>query len=51
MREVIFWDFDGTLVHSEYLWSSNVYEALKCVDKNVCRQVLHGIRRMKIIAK
>lgn len=34
MRDVIFWDFDGTLIYSEHLWSSNVYEALKCADKN-----------------
>lgn len=29
---VIFWDFDGTLVHSNPLWSSSVYKALKDVD-------------------
>ena len=34
MRKVVFWDFDGTLVHSEHWWSSNVYEALQCADQN-----------------
>lgn len=31
---VIFWDFDGTLVHSTHLWSSSVYNALKQTDCN-----------------
>lgn len=31
---VIFWDFDGTLVHSGHLWSSSVYNALKTIDCN-----------------
>lgn len=31
---VIFWDFDGTLVHSNPLWSNSVYIALKMVDIN-----------------
>lgn len=29
---VIFWDFDGTLVHSDHLWSGSMYEALTTVD-------------------
>lgn len=29
---VIFWDFDGTLVHSKHLWSGSMYKALKAVD-------------------
>ena len=31
---VIFWDFDGTIVHSNPLWSNSVYNALKSVDIN-----------------
>lgn len=31
---VIFWDFDGTLVHSTPLWSTSVYKALKITDVN-----------------
>lgn len=31
---VIFWDFDGTLVHSNPLWSNSVYAALKDTDAN-----------------
>lgn len=34
MDMVVFWDFDGTLVHSGPLWSSNVYKALKGTDPN-----------------
>lgn len=26
---IVFWDFDGTLVHSNPLWSNTVYYALK----------------------
>lgn len=26
---VVFWDFDGTLVYSNSLWSNSVYSALK----------------------
>ena len=35
--KVIFWDFDGTLVHSNHLWSGSVYHALKqvCPDTDV----------------
>lgn len=35
--KVIFWDFDGTLVHSNPLWSGSVYNALKqvCPDTEV----------------
>lgn len=35
--KVIFWDFDGTLVHSNPLWSGSVYNALKqvCPDTKV----------------
>lgn len=29
MHKVLFWDFDGTLVHSNSLWSGSVYDALK----------------------
>lgn len=29
MKKVIFWDFDGTLVYSEHLWSNCMYDALK----------------------
>ncbi|MDE5670967.1 MAG: HAD family hydrolase [Eubacterium sp.] len=32
--KVIFWDFDGTLVYSNPLWSNSVYNALKSVDGN-----------------
>lgn len=35
---VIFWDFDGTLVHSNSLWSSSVYRALKETDHNMTVQ-------------
>ncbi len=31
---VIFWDFDGTLVHSEHLWSGSMYRAIRRVDPN-----------------
>lgn len=31
---VLFWDFDGTLVYSNSLWSKSVYSALKEVEKN-----------------
>ncbi len=31
---VVFWDFDGTLVRSNPLWSKSVYSALKETDKN-----------------
>lgn len=31
---IIFWDFDGTLVYSNPLWSSSVYQALKAEDIN-----------------
>lgn len=31
---VVFWDFDGTLVHSNPLWSNTVYKALRSVDSN-----------------
>lgn len=31
---IIFWDFDGTLVHSNSLWSSSVYNALKETERN-----------------
>lgn len=34
MDTVVFWDFDGTLVHSGPLWSSSVYKALKETDSN-----------------
>lgn len=30
----LFWDFDGTLVHSDHLWSTSVYNALRSVDEN-----------------
>lgn len=29
---VLFWDFDGTLVHSDPLWSNSVYTALREAD-------------------
>lgn len=29
MSKVLFWDFDGTLVHSEMLWSKSVYHTLQ----------------------
>ncbi|BFL46622.1 HAD family hydrolase [Lactonifactor longoviformis] len=28
MNKAIFWDFDGTLVHSQHLWSNAIYETL-----------------------
>jgi HAD superfamily hydrolase (TIGR01549 family) len=28
MKKVIFWDFDGTLVHSKHLWSNAIYDTL-----------------------
>lgn len=31
---VLYWDFDGTLVHSEHLWSRSVFQALKAVVPN-----------------
>lgn len=31
---VIFWGFDGTIVHSNPLWSNSVYNALKSADIN-----------------
>lgn len=34
VMKILFWDFDGTLVHSGPLWSNNVYAALKTVDAN-----------------
>lgn len=34
MNTVIFWDFDGTITHSNPLWSSSVYEALKSTDND-----------------
>ncbi len=30
--KVVFWDFDGTLVYSNPLWSGSVYKALKDTD-------------------
>jgi len=41
---VLFWDFDGTLVHSNSLWSSSVYSALKDTDINTQVKFEH-IRR------
>lgn len=32
--KVVFWDFDGTLVYSNPLWSNSVYNALKSADSN-----------------
>ena len=29
MNKAIFWDFDGTLVHSEHLWSGSLYRTLQ----------------------
>lgn len=29
MKKVLFWDFDGTLVYSNHLWSGSVYRVLK----------------------
>ncbi len=29
---VLYWDFDGTLVHSDPLWTKSAYKALKSVD-------------------
>lgn len=31
MHRVIFWDFDGTLVHSNSLWSRSVYRAIHTI--------------------
>lgn len=31
---IIFWDFDGTIVHSNHLWSGSVYRSLKEADEN-----------------
>lgn len=31
MHRAIFWDFDGTLVHSDSLWSRSVYRAIHAV--------------------
>ena len=35
--KVVFWDFEGTLVYSNPLWSNSVYNALKlvCPDTEV----------------
>ena len=29
MNKALFWDFDGTLVYSEHMWSKTVYQVLK----------------------
>lgn len=29
MKKAIFWDFDGTLVYSEHMWSNCMYRILK----------------------
>ena len=29
MNKVIFWDFDGTLVYSEHLWSGSLLKTLE----------------------
>lgn len=34
MKKVVCWDFDGTLVYSNHLWSNSVYKALKMADEN-----------------
>ncbi|MDE7124064.1 MAG: hypothetical protein K2N83_01070, partial [Eubacterium sp.] len=41
---VVFWDFDGTLVYSNPLWSKSVYEALK----NVCSDTLVTFNEIRV---
>lgn len=42
MNKVLFWDFDGTLVHSNSLWSGSIYKALKetVVDSKVTLEMI-----------
>lgn len=44
MDTVVFWDFDGTITHSDPLWSSSVYEALKNTDGNT-KVIFEEIRK------
>lgn len=41
---IIFWDFDGTLVRSNPLWSNSVYRSLRETDKNT-RANFNDIRK------
>lgn len=34
INKAVFWDFDGTLVHSDSLWSNCVYQAINQTDSN-----------------
>ncbi len=41
---IIFWDFDGTLVYSNPLWSNTVYNSLKEIEPNT-NVAFHEIRK------
>jgi putative hydrolase of the HAD superfamily len=43
MNKALFWDFDGTLVHSNHLWSKSVHKVLK-QNINNCNISLEQIR-------
>lgn len=47
MNKALFWDFDGTLVHSRVLWSGAVYRALCecCPDTAVTLEQIRGPMR------
>lgn len=45
---VVFWDFDGTLVHSNPLWSRSVYRALKETDRHTKVQFNDIRKRMAV---
>ncbi len=45
---VIFWDFDGTIVHSNPLWSNSVYNALKSADINTAVEFIDIRKCMQI---
>ena len=47
MKKALFWDFDGTLVHSQVLWSSAVHRALRecCLDTAVTLEQIRGPMR------
>lgn len=47
MSKTLFWDFDGTLVHSKVLWSGAVHRALQecCPDTAVTLEQIRGPMR------
>ena len=47
MGRTLFWDFDGTLVHSQVLWSGAVHRALRqcCPDTAVTLEQIRGPMR------